>query len=327
MPLARRRGFSYVEMLIVVAVIGVLVALLLPAVQAVREFARRENCARNLTQLITAIQNYEFHHGVLPPGTIDSQGPILSQPVGYHHNWITQVLPFLEQKTVYRHVDFHVGVYHPSHLPVRRLEFQVLECPSMLPMGPGYSDYAGVHNDIEAPIDEDNNGVLFLNSSIRYEDIRDGATNTLFVGEKISPIGDLGWMSGTRATLRNLGTIGAGAPWSWQRTGFTVIPSDPPPGVGEGTSRDRALSDQRLLDHLLTADANVAVGPNGKLYVARRPKDARLAVGGFGSVHPGGSNFACGDGSIRFVAVTVDRRVMTAMAHRADGELLSNTDY
>ena len=70
------------------------------------------------------------------------------------------------------------------------------------------SCYAGVHHDKEAPIDVDNNGVLFLNSKITFDDLRDGSAYTLFVGEKnTDEVTDLGWMSGTPGTLRNTGTL------------------------------------------------------------------------------------------------------------------------
>ncbi|MBW3598260.1 MAG: DUF1559 domain-containing protein, partial [Planctomycetes bacterium] len=71
-----RRGFSFVELLLVVTVIGILVALLLPAVQAAREAARRITCAKNLSQLILAVNNYQNLHGLYPPGTSDDQGPV-----------------------------------------------------------------------------------------------------------------------------------------------------------------------------------------------------------------------------------------------------------
>ena len=108
----------------------VLVALLLPAVQAAREAARRSSCSRNLEQLMLSILQYEGAHGVYPPGTIDAQGPIRTRPQGYHHNWILQVLPYLEAEVTYQHVDRSVSVYHPNNNPVRRLQLPNLYCPS-----------------------------------------------------------------------------------------------------------------------------------------------------------------------------------------------------
>ena len=72
--------------------------------------------------------------------------------------------------------------------------------------GDGVSSYAGCHNHVEAPIDVDNRGVLFLNSRVSKAEITDGTSFTIFVGEKTLKRPDSGWMSGTRATLRNTGT-------------------------------------------------------------------------------------------------------------------------
>ena len=89
---------------------------------------------------------------------------------------------------------------------VRRLPFAVLHCPSDGNAGGPRSSYAGVHHDTEAPIDIDNNGVFVLNTRIRDIDVVDGLSYTMFIGEKLIDHRDLGWMSGTRATLRNMGT-------------------------------------------------------------------------------------------------------------------------
>ena len=96
----------------VIAIIGVLVALLLPAVQAAREAVRRSSCANNLNQLIIAVHNYEMPHGVYPPGTIDAKGPIVNAKIGYHHNWIVQILPFVEQENLWKAIDKTQSVYH-----------------------------------------------------------------------------------------------------------------------------------------------------------------------------------------------------------------------
>jgi prepilin-type N-terminal cleavage/methylation domain-containing protein/prepilin-type processing-associated H-X9-DG protein len=275
------RGFTLVELLVVIAIIGILIALLLPAVQAAREAARRSQCLNNLAQLGLAVHNYEAAYEMLPPGTVNPQGPIRNAPKGYHMGWLVQVLPFIEEQVTFQYVDFSVGVYDDKNNPVAKTEIAGFACPSD---GMAYSteerwlaSYAGCHHDVEAPIDTDNHGVFFLNSHVRLRDITDGASHTIFVGEKKVDAIDLGWMSGTRATLRNTGT-----------------PIDQTPVV-----RDEGES--FVLKEGTTA--------------------SDLSVGGYSSYHPGGANFLLGDGSVRFFSETIDQSAYEQLGHRADGKL------
>jgi prepilin-type N-terminal cleavage/methylation domain-containing protein/prepilin-type processing-associated H-X9-DG protein len=208
------RGFTLVELLVVIAIIGVLVALLLPAIQAAREAARRVSCINNLTQLGIAVHNSEFHHEVLPSGVINPDGPIRNEPIGQHVSWIVSILPYMEQNALYSKFDVALGAYAPENAPVRSARVESLMCPSY--PGTAYNDdgtiaygtYAACYNDSEAPIDVKNNGLMFLNSRVRYSDIFDGSSNTLLLSEFRYPEqGLLGWVSGTRATLRNTSMI------------------------------------------------------------------------------------------------------------------------
>jgi hypothetical protein len=169
-------------------------------------------------------------------GTQERQGPIQQHAVGYHHSWITQILPYIEQRNAYDLIDWREGVYHKNNAPVRRLGMDLLACPSSYSNDAGFTGYAGVHHDVEAPIDVDNNGVFFLNSRVTYDDITDGASHTLFIGEKISEPDDLGWMSGTRSSLRNTGapinTTGrVGDRWNTRQSSYGEDPfADTPAG-------------------------------------------------------------------------------------------------
>jgi hypothetical protein len=86
------------------------------------------------------------------------------------------------------------------------------------------SNYAGCHHDVEAPIDVDNHGMLYLDSHVRFGDVLDGSTNTLLVAERRGSAGDLGWMSGTRATLRGSVPL---VPRSREARGDEPAPEDP----------------------------------------------------------------------------------------------------
>jgi prepilin-type N-terminal cleavage/methylation domain-containing protein/prepilin-type processing-associated H-X9-DG protein len=293
-----REGFTLIELLVVIAIIAVLVALLLPAVQSCREAARRSYCVNNLVQISVALLNYETAHETFPPGVVNPSGPIASQPVGYHQGWITQILLFIEQASAYRQIDFRTGVYDPINGTVRAHLISTLLCPSdlgnvLVPIrsaGIAPSNYAACHHHRDRPIDANNTGVFYLNSHTRIEDIYDGASNTILVGEKLLETGDLGWMSGTRATLRNTG-----------------LPPDANPAGTFGA-----------IPPVDADDGEPAAGPS---------LDPALRVGGYASRHPGGANFIFGDGSVKFIKSSVRPAVFQHLGHRADGEVVSSGEF
>jgi prepilin-type N-terminal cleavage/methylation domain-containing protein len=278
-----RRAFTLIELLVVIAIIAVLVALLLPAVQQAREAARRTQCKNNLAQIGLAVMNYEMAHGVLPPGCVNQTGPIQSTPEGYHMSWIAQILPNIEQRAVYKAIDFKLGAYAQS-TTVSQVTLPAFHCPSssenLSGLGVSFSSYAGCHHDQEGPIDVDNNGVFFLNSAVRFKDVLDGASNTIFVGEKQGLDSGLGWLSGTRATLRNTG----------------IGPNKSPTVTTQGWSTPNQ---------------------NGPLF------EDPLTVGSFGSSHIGGAQFVLGDGSVRFISENIDVQVFQNLGNRHDEQILT----
>jgi prepilin-type N-terminal cleavage/methylation domain-containing protein len=199
------RGFTLVELLVVIAIIGVLVAATVPAIQASREMGHRNLCRANLAQLSLAMQDYENAFESFPPGVTNPDGPVRSEPVGLHYGWLTTLLPYVDEGNAARLIDAAAGVYAEENAPVRALSPALFICPSEPGETLRTSSYAGCHHDVEAPIDVDNHGMLFLNSHVRRRDVTDGLSHTLLLGEKRADSDDLGWMSGTRATLRNTG--------------------------------------------------------------------------------------------------------------------------
>jgi prepilin-type N-terminal cleavage/methylation domain-containing protein/prepilin-type processing-associated H-X9-DG protein len=302
-----RAAFTLIELLVVIAIIAVLIALLLPAVQAAREAARRSQCCNNLMQLAISVQNYESSHESLPPGVINATGPILDQPTGYHFGWITQILPYIEQKNVYNHLNFNLGLYVPQNISTRAILIQAFLCPSdsqstrKSAAGLAMTSYAGCHHDVEAPIAADNKGVLFLNSAVRIEDVTDGTSQTIFIGEKLNDGLDQGWASGTRASLRNAGSVQDFSAGGRGKVAFKILDQEDEAAPGaKPTTSSKAVS---------TGD------------------DDPSFVGGYASRHPGGANYAFGDGSVRFLKSSMSPRVRRLLASRADGEMISGDQF
>lgn len=281
-------GFTLIELLVVIAIIAILLALLLPAVQQAREAARRTQCKNNLMQLGLALHNYDMSFEMLPPGSVNPEGPIENVPVGYHMSWVVQLLPMMEQSSLFKAIDFSVGAYDSANGEIRTKQLGALSCPS--DYKPNYaidnignvvaSNYAASFGGDDTSINDDNNGLMFLNSSMTFAQIRDGATHTIMVGEKINPrdTSDLGWMSGTSATLRNTG-VAINQGWDVVKY-FTPTMTTP-----------------------ITA-------PNV------------TATGGFSSMHSGGAQFLLADGSVRFMSENVDQKLYSYLGNREDMQLL-----
>lgn len=295
-----RRGFTIVELVIVVSVISILIALLLPAVQSAREVARRTQCTNNLLQIGVAIEGYAASNRVYPPGVVDFLGPVTNEPTGYRFSWAARILPFLEHRNVYNHLNFHLGAFADGNRTATDARLQVFLCPST-PFTNNMS-YAGCHNDAEKPIDADDHGVFFLNSRVARRDLVDGPAFTILAGEMRSSIFYGNWAIGTAASLRNAGwnLNGEGSP------DFALLGR-----VGSGQSRGNGRDfDPIVLKSMIESGEMTAD-----------------VVGGFGSSHPTGANFLFGDGSVRFLKNKIARPVFQALAHRHDGAIVDSDAY
>jgi prepilin-type N-terminal cleavage/methylation domain-containing protein len=290
----RRIGFTLVELLVVIAIIGILLSIMLPVMSSSRESASRLRCTSNLTNVGLATRDYIDAYEVFPMGTVASAGPIQSLPQGMHHSWITRLLPYLDHPAAFSAIDFSSSVYSKSNEIVRRQHIPKLLCPSdsRSRFDKPASSYAGCHNDVEAPIAETNNGVFFLNSKITMDDLADGGSQTLLIGEKLLEPGDLGWMSGTRATLRNAG----------HRLNETSV--------------NQEEDDAEHVDEPVEGDGdNQQPDPNS-------PPPPQF-VGGFSSAHGDGVNFLFANGTVQFLSPSIDQQVLQQLANRGDGQPLS----
>jgi prepilin-type processing-associated H-X9-DG protein len=305
---SRPAAFTLVELLVVVGIIMLLVSLILPGLRSGRESARRLQCGNNLLQLGVALGNYASAHRCLPPGCVDDKGPIYNVPQGYHFGWAVQILPFLELDAMYRRFNFRESVHSAHNETVQQVHLRMFLCPSGA-ANDGIN-YAGCHHDVEAPIDVDNHGVLCLNSRVRYDDVVDGPAHTILLGEIFTGDPQLGWASGTRASLRNTGTrinefgpvVPAGA--------ATTTPTNPAGSrsgapAGLDPAIQRWVRENRVGEGMMPLDF----------------------VGGFGSHHLLGANFLFCDGSVRYLREAIDMRVFQLLGHRDDGELISDDSY
>jgi prepilin-type N-terminal cleavage/methylation domain-containing protein/prepilin-type processing-associated H-X9-DG protein len=280
----RQPGFTLIELLVVIAIIAILIALLLPAVQQAREAARRGSCQNNLLQLGLGLQQYHQTHQVFPPGSVNATSPIVDNGRGYQFGWAAQILPYLDQGLLYSKIDFQRSVHDEKNFRLLGFLPPVFRCSSSVLIGPSYG---GCHNDMEAPIEYGNHGVLTLNSSVRLQDLTDGRQATLLLGEIVSTGA---FLNGTPATLRNAGSL--------------------------GDLEERRIAQMTQHENYFTSSPQL---PGGETI---EPPETR-PVGGFNSYHSGGSNFSLADGSVRLISNEVDRLVFQHLAHRADGNLIN----
>jgi prepilin-type N-terminal cleavage/methylation domain-containing protein/prepilin-type processing-associated H-X9-DG protein len=290
-------GFTMVELMIVLAIIAILIALLLPAIQSAREAARRSQCANNMAQLGIGIASYASTHSVLPPGVVNDKGPIQNVPKGYHHSWVVQILPFIGQSNTYNHLDTRLSVYHPANDTAAGVMIATFLCPST-PIHNSIA-YTGCHHDVDAPIDSDNHGVLYLNSRVRYREITDGINQTILLGEIVEAV-SLGWASGTRSTLRNTG-----------------VPMNDRSVFARPQNLSFTVSGSNARDEIFETIGMLA--ENGVWPVER--------TGGFASFHGSTCNFVFCDGSVRLLKQSIDSRVYRLLGNRADGEPISSDSY
>jgi len=280
----RRRGFTLVELLVGIAIIGILIALLLPAVQAAREAAKRSQCSNNLKQLGLALHNYHDTFKTLPSGIATSTLWASSNNKGGIGvwGWGSLILPFIEQSAL--HEQLQVGdLPLDDALAVNLAAFQTpissFRCPSDKAAPLNYdhkvdgtptatSNYIGNNRSHSiASNDHDvRGGLFFVNKAIRFRDILDGTSNTVAVGERR---------------------------WQYKEQGaFNILVC----GAANIYGCNDSAGDKDKADVLGSGQPRMNYNLGNKKH----------SETGYSSMHPGGAQFCLADGSVRFISETID---------------------
>lgn len=291
-----RRGFTLVELLVVIAIIAILIALLLPAVQQAREAARRSQCKNNLKQIGIALHNYHEVNRALPPGFIGVDLATRTPNINGMNSfgWGTMILPMLDMVPLYKELNTKVSLLDPinnpaADAPTRKL-LTVFRCPSdsaedvweledtsgnpLITLAS--ANYVGHFGGTDlAPCETTpnvqciGNGIFYHNSVTRFTDISDGQSTTLMAGERRS--GDPG----------NFNSTWVGAPANGEEAMARVL------GVADHTPND---------DHAHLED--------------------------FSSVHVGGCHMLAADGSVHFISESIDDGTWKNLAGRRDNQVV-----
>jgi prepilin-type N-terminal cleavage/methylation domain-containing protein/prepilin-type processing-associated H-X9-DG protein len=307
----RRAGFTLIELLVVIAIIAVLIGLLLPAVQKVREAANRTKCENNLKQLALGLHGHHDAFNVFPVGNSDLIGADPGNESD-RRNWaMDYVLPFIEQQSLHDQVEAYLqgGASYIVYFPNNKTILSVFLCPSdpagpkVLTGGPGSTNQQGFHGNYAgcagstafnpaSGADGGNalNGIFYAFSTTRLLDVTDGTANTLLLSELIvSP--DVN-SHDVRGRLYN-------------------------PAKQGGVLFSTLYQPNTTVSDRLQWCQSIPMAP-----CLSTSQGINLSAR---SYHPGGVNTAFADGSLHFIANTVDPNVWLGLGTRNGGETPGNS--
>ncbi len=312
-----RRAFTLTELLVVIAIIAVLIGLLLPAVQKVRESANRMKCANNLKQLSLALHMHHHDWGYFPPAYVN-KGPYLNSGYSNSTGWAPFILPYIEQQALYDQYNFKLPLYAPENGPVVSTPLKVFQCPS----APEQDRY------------EANGPLALFGTKCACGDY----TITLGVDSQLAQLGWVDPAGDYRGALTNMPKPELMKSPTRRGTRFADITDGTSSTIllTEDAGRPRLWlagregPDQVLLGGcwdtykgsiLLRGSTSNGTGQLGQCALNCTNDGEAYAF------HPGGANAVFADGSVHFLKQGMDIRVMAALITRAGGENVSTDDY
>lgn len=345
-------GFTLVELLVVIAIIGVLVSLLLPAVQSARESARRIQCANNLKQLALAALNYESTHVLLPACGLAETIPDERYPVALYNqgggnklSWIVLLLPYIEETTLYDAFDLSVNVARQTGDPQERFLSSLL-CPSGEASGRFYrlfdltssaacakSNYAAYVSPFHVDLQLIFRGALIAGGQ-KLASIEDGTSQTVMLSEvrTLDSVADergawvLPW-TGASLLAYDMHALGwrqshdpdQGDTVHHLRTSYTASPGS----VGRAQPPNNQGPNVDTLRSCVADSPQWAAALEARMPCAQAPPEP--ALDGYlsaapRSMHPGGVNAAYVDGHVTFLPDAVDDYAMAYSVSAHDGE-------